>query len=243
MQGLSKSRRLKDIHKGATFLVAGCAPSLGDIDLYLPPEIVTIGPNRILNHPYFVPNYVMLCDRLPYSIDYKMGIYHQHVGDVTYLASTTLWDPGIKCRGFPVVPKPDFPFYPWRVGAMSTKINITTFEEPLCSFGTIAGPMIQAAVIMGAKKIGVVGVDLEAPKSGNCHFYKDGSGEERMISRGDISGDKISIVPRGCVNRLTELKALLSDNGVEITNLSPVKDSPFSWVCPAKDFDEWVANA
>jgi len=223
--------------------VAGCAPSLGDIDLYLPPEIITIGPNRILNHPYFVPNYVMLCDRLPYSIDYKMGIYHQHVGSVTYLASTTLWDPGIKCRGFPVVPKPDFPFYPWRVGAMSTKINLSTFEEMLCSFGTIAGPMIQAAIIMGAKKIGVVGVDLEAPKSGNCHFYKDGVGEERVISRGDLSDDKISIAPNGSAEKFSKLKHLTDSAGITITNLSPVTDSPFASIFPARNFEKWVENA
>ena len=239
MFDLSKSKELKGRHEGATFLVAGCAPSLADLDLYPPSEVVSIGPNRILNHPHFVPNYVMLCDRLPYSIDYKMGIYHEFASQVTYLASTTLWDPSIRCRGYPVVPEPDFPHYPWRVGVRSTPINLDSFEELLCSFATIAGPMIQAAVIMGAKRIGVVGVDLQAPIKGSMHFYKEGKGEELRGKAGAVDGLK-DISPKGCIDRFHDLKKLLAKRGVEIANLSPAKNTPFSSVFPTQDFEGWI---
>jgi hypothetical protein len=239
---LSKSKTLRNKHKGSKFLVCGNAPSLGDVDLLIPPGVVTIGANRILNHPYFVPDYLMLCDRLPYSIDLKKGLYHEYENDVTYLVSTTLYDPTIKCRGFPVVPKPDFRFFPWRVGTMGTDINITTMEEKLCSFGTIAGPMIQAAIIMGASEVGVVGVDLVAPITGTMHFYKEGKGEELRGKEGAIDGKK-DISPRGCLDRFSKLRCVASKAGVTITNLSPVKDSPFASVFPSHDFDEWISNA
>lgn len=226
-------------HKGASFLVAGSAPSLADMDLYLPDEVVTIGSNRILNHPYFKPDYVMLCDRQPYKIDYDAGVYHEHVDIVKYLVSTTLYDPKIDCRGFAVVPKPDFPFYPWRVGTMSAGINLTDFETRFCSFATIAGPMIQAAVIMGARRIGVVGVDLQVPKLGESHFYKDAKGE-RVIPE---KGSDTCIAKRGTMERFLDLKRMLVDRGIEIDNLSPVEDSPFASVFPSSSFDKWVRNA
>jgi len=240
MFDLSKSKELKGRHEGATFLVAGCAPSLADLELYPPSEVISIGPNRILNHPHFVPNYVMLCDRLPYSLDHQMGVYHQFVGDVTYLASTTIWDPKIKCRGMEVLPQPDFPYYPWRVGTTGSPINLDSLEVPLCSFGTIAGPMIQAAAIMGAKRIGVVGVDFIAPKVGPAHFYEEGKGEGQLDNRAPWGKDTISLAPVRFEDRFTELRRRLKGLGIEIVNLSPVKDTPFSSIFGNEDFEEWI---
>lgn len=234
---------LEGKHQGSTFLVVGCAPSLGDIELYAPEDVVSIGANRVLNHPYFMPNYVMLCDRRPYSIDLKMGIYHSFSDQTTFLASTTIWDKNIKCHGFPPMDEPNFQYHPWRVGTMRSEINLETFSKPLCSCATIVGPMIQAAAIMGASKIGIVGVDLETPQDGNNHFYEDGDGE-KLTYKNQPKDGKIDISPPGGLDRLRDLKNAIEKRGIEITNLSPVKDSPFSTVFPAYDFDDWIdANA
>lgn len=232
-------KALKDRHKGETALIVGGSPSVNEVDLSTLRDCVTIGCNRVLMHPTFRPDYIVLCDRLPYKLEYDRGVFGKWADQIQMLVSTTLFDPAIRCRGHEVLPEPDFPYLPWRVGVCSTPINVETFTRPLCSFATIPGPMLQMAVIMGVKRIGFIGVDLKTPgPQGSIHFYAEGKGEGRSGTGlpQNIDG---SIAPSGCLQRFGEARDMLKGR-VEILNLSPWEDTPFSEVFGNYPFNRFV---
>jgi len=228
-------------HRGEKMLLVGAAPSLNEVDLGAFKGLASIASNRILLHPTFVPTYLVLCDRTPYAAEFSSGRIHKYVENGgTVFASNTIWDPAIKSRGVGVLPEPEFNHYWWRVGAGSTPTNFYDFTKPICSFGTIIGPMIQMAVLMGASEIGVVGVDLMAPSTcGSMHFYKNELPKERASSQGS-RGSGASLASDRILELLRRLRYEADAEGAIIHNLSPVKDSPFADIFGNLDAEAFV---
>lgn len=219
-------------------VVVGNSSSLNVLDLS---KIAckTISCNRILRHPTFKPDYLLMSDREAYIQERDAGrllLYATEGGNL--LLSETIFDPNIigrradkdKTREYPAQPKPDFPYYAWRVGAWNVKPNAETFDELICSCANICGPMLQAAAILGAKEIGVVGVDLQWPSEGDSHFFGDGSevGAFRFVSVPTVKG------------LLRKVRGELETMGIYVWNLSPVRNTPFGKVFNYKTYEEFV---
>ncbi|KKK55278.1 hypothetical protein LCGC14_3076150 [marine sediment metagenome] len=148
-------------HPGETIVIVGCARHVKDMDLRPLERFTTIGCNRLLLHPYFRPNYLMVADRRPYHKEMEAGRYKQWSDRITMMFSTSMYDPIIKCHGAPIeTPPTDFKWLPWRVRGSSSAMNWSTLGESVNSFASIAGPMLQAAVIMGAKRVAMVGIGI-----------------------------------------------------------------------------------
>uniref|UniRef100_A0A6M3INL3 Uncharacterized protein n=1 Tax=viral metagenome TaxID=1070528 RepID=A0A6M3INL3_9ZZZZ len=233
--------KLHDRHVGGTIVLVGNAASLNDVDLSKIGSIPTIGCNRILRHPTFRPTYLMVADRRPYASEMTDGTYRRHARTTKMLFSTTIYDPKISCYDTPAEPLPTFPWYPWRVGVSSTPANWTTFRRPLCSFASITGPMLQAAVIMGATKIGIVGVDMQAPDSGDSiHFYKnEGAWEGYKTLPGVRPGG--SIIADKTLSLYKQAVAWLFSHGVVVANLNPRPNTVFSRAFGRTDFEEFCS--
>ncbi len=164
-------RDLDGKHKGETIVLVGSAPYLKDMDLHPLDGITTIGCNRNLLHPYFRPTYLMASDRRPYIKEMQAGRYKEWADRVKMMFSTSMYDPIVKCHGSPIqTPPTDFPWFPWRARGSSSAMNWTTLSDSLNSFANAAGPMMQAAVIMGAKRIMMMGLGL-VPAGSKGRFY------------------------------------------------------------------------
>ena len=222
-----------------TFVLVGNSYSLDSLDLSLLKDVDTIGCNRILRHSTFVPLFVMIADREAYCQERDSGRLEEYVvNDGDLLLSETIFDPKIQGRRADmsherqvgVQPEPEFDWWSWRVGSWNTDFNFETFNEVICSCANIVGPLIQAAVIMGAKRIGVVGVDMKWPKKGKSHFFGDG----REV------GAFPFVSLRMTMHMLARMKSLLEKRGVEIVNLSPVQGTPFAQVFGNHDYEEFV---
>jgi hypothetical protein len=225
------SAKLHGAHKGETIIVVGNAPSLAETDLSALDRFVTIGCNRILMHDTFRPTYLVCSDRRPYKEEIDSGRLEKHSDSVKMLFSTTIYDPAIQCHGAPPMEYPKFPWHPWRVGVSSSPFNWTTFDEPLCSFASISGPMIQAAVIMGATRIGIVGIDMQTPpsaKRGSTHFYKNEGLWEGYNK--DLKARKPGdpVVRDSSLKRYKEAFHELGTKGIDIYNVSPWDWTRFS---------------
>jgi len=235
-----KAQELRNTVKGK-MVVVGNSFSLKGMDLsqiHCP----TISCNRILKHETFVPTYLMMSDREAYIQERDQGrlsLYSEEGGNL--LLSTTIFDPSIKgkradkdkTREYPAQPEPTFPWYSWRVGAWHTKPNFDTFDDLLCSCANIFGPMLQAAVILGARDIGVVGVDMMWPSGGDSHFYGAGSkvGAFKFVSA------------RTSLRLFKNLRNELEIMGIKVHNLSPKTNSPFGKVFKHQDFEGFVGGA
>jgi len=245
MPSLGSAQSFKGKHEGEKIVLVGSAPSLNDIDLAsVAGKFTTIGSNRILLKEGFRPTYLVLCDRTPYEIERKSRRIHEYAasGGIV-LASSTIWDESIKSRGVGVCPEPDFDYYHWRVGVCSTPINFTDLNKPLCSFGTIIGPMIQMAAVFGAREIGVVGVDLMAPLTAkSIHFYSQEDSNEGRLATGVHREDSASIASPRTIEVLRQARDVSQEYGFEIFNLSPVTDSPFSDVFGNTSIEDFVGG-
>ena len=229
-------------HRGEKMLLVGAAPSLNEIDLGSFKGLASIASNRILLHPTFVPTYLVLCDRTPYAAEFSSGRLHKYVEDGgTVFASNTIWDPAIKSRGVGVLPEPEFNHYWWRCGVCSTPTNFSDFTKPMCSFGTVIGPMIQIAVLMGASEIGVVGVDLLAPlDKASLHFYTNELKNEGKLATGVHRESGTCLASQATLAALRRLRTEAESEGVAILNLSPVKDSPFADIFGNTDIEGFL---
>lgn len=212
---------------GGSVVLVGAAPSLAAVDLHAFDGIPTIAANRILLHEWFVPDYLVLCDRTPYIAERESGRLSKTALRTKILASETIWDRKIASRGAPVQEKPDFRYWKWRVGTCSTPSNYETMKRPLCSFGTIIGPMIQMAAIMGAWKIGVVGVDLVAPPQGSYHFYHNECPNEGANAV-NVFRSQTGIASPATIRKLREARDELDTLGISLFNLSPTRKCPFA---------------
>lgn len=227
-------------HRDGTVIIVGSAPSLRDVDMDAVSKLPTIGCNRILQHEKFKPTYLMVADRRPYMEEVGNHNYGRNAKDIKILLSTTIFDKKISCHGTNAQPLPGFTWYPWRVGVSSTPFNGTSFAIPLCSFASISGPMLQAACIMGAKRIGVVGVDMERPKKGPMHFYQEADWEG--ANSGAYKPGQ-QILPDKQLSQYRNAFEWLKGHGIEVVNLSPWKDTVFSKAFGTSDLHEFVSQS
>lgn len=223
-------------HKSVGIII-GDSPSLKGFPLWdLKSESsFTIRCNRGLLQKKFRPDYYMVADREPYTQMRDSGLLHEAIKSHTkVMLSRTIFDAGVRCLRFDgkdeikAQPLPNFSWYPWRVDCRAP-IQFDTFDKPLYSFSNIAGPMLQAAVILGAKVVGCVGIDLEWPKNGPSHFYGDGK------KYGAYEFRKSSFL----VSYFNKAKKLAEARGIKIFNLSPWRDTPFSTVFGNYPFDKF----
>ena len=154
------------------------------------------------------------------------------------MLSETIFDPEIKgrradkdkSREYPAQPRPRFDYYSWRVGMWNTRLNFDTFQDFLCSCANIFGPMLQAAVILGAREVGVVGVDMVWPDKGQSHFYGDGK--------------KVGAFPFVSLLQILALFKKMRDTletmGIKVWNLSPHKNSPFGRVFNHQNYETFT---
>jgi hypothetical protein len=180
----------------------------------------------------------MIADREPYIQERDAGRLKEYEG--TLMLSETIFDPEIKgkradkddSRQYPAQNEPDFAWHSWRVGAWHTKNNWETFGDLLGSGMNIFLPMLQAAVIMGAKKIGVVGVDMAWPKDGDSHCW--GAGQSAGAYPPASLKNTLAIFRRS--------RKQLSDKGIEVHNLSPIRPSPFGRIFGYTSYQEFVSG-
>lgn len=224
----------------STFLIVGTAPSLNKFDLSeLQDEdkLTTLSCNCILRMG-FSPDHLVIADRRPYIPELESGRLEEYAQHGDLLLSNTIWDPKIRCGNTPVQEKPDLRFVEWRVGTASSPFNWTSFDTPLCSFATAAGQMLQAAVILGATRIGIIGIDMIAPKEGTMHCYEDGGSRKGAT----IQADGKTMCPEVSYDLFAEAKGQLEDRGVEITNLSPTQGTPFGKVFGYGNYKDFMGS-
>lgn len=218
-------------HHGESCVLMGNAPSMLKLPLgYLAirqseKAITTIGCNRILG--LYVPDYYLVCDRRPFA-EYRWLITRS---PCTLLLSDTLFDSGVvsSCEAQPPLAR-CVDYYGWRpttVGELDKRVDPgramrgdlevveTNPEKPLHSGANIAYCMLQWAIILGFKRIGLIGIDLHE---------KFERGKPSHVGGGDAS--------KGCRpaprKTLTFFAAALAwaercKTGISIVNLSPVK--------------------
>lgn len=214
-------------HPDEPIILVGNSYSLEGMDLAPLDSHTTIGCNRILRHETIAPTYLMIADREAYCQERDSGRLEEYVkSGGRLLLSETIFDPKIlgrradmdHSRQLPAQPEPEFDWHSWRVGSWHTKLHYDTLVEQLCSCANIVGPMIQAAAIMGAKKIAIIGVDLKWPKEGKSHFFGHGKevGAFEFVSKSTT------------MHLLRKAKGDLWARGVEVVGCSPVKNTPFA---------------
>jgi len=212
-------RSLTAAHYERPLIIMGNSHSLNLLPLgkLRKSSIVTMGCNRILES--YTPDYLVECDR---------SAYMDQIDRITTfrgkrLFCTALFDPNRRIRQLPAQELPPFDWYGWREVPTPKKrrlqamlpaqvVNATSFERPFISAVSIAFPMIQFALIMGANPIGLVGIDLAWPKTGPTHSFGDGR------KRG------CEPFPKRTYRCFEKLHAWLhSDPDQRIVNLSPVR--------------------
>jgi hypothetical protein len=215
-------------HQGEHIVIVGNAPSLNRVDLSQLDNTTTIGCNRILQHKTFRPTYLMVSDRRPFYHEQSLHNYNRNAKTVNIMLSTTIFDPTIKCYDTKPSALPGYEWYPWKCGVSSTEFNWTDFAKPLCSFASITGPMLQAAIIMGASKVGIVGVDMQAPKANaSMHFYENEGPWEGYKGLPEAKPSS-SIVKPTTLAQYKQAFEALGDMGIEVLNLSPDQNTVFS---------------
>jgi hypothetical protein len=181
----------------------------------------------------------MISDREPFVQERDSGRLEEYgANDGILLLSETIFGPAIegrradkdKSRQLPAQPELDYEWWSWRVGAWHTHCNWKTFGELFASGMNIFIPMLQAAVIMGAKKIGVVGVDMQWPKKGPSHHFGDG----KAVGASPFPGLKMIL------HLFKRAKKQLDKMGVKVYNLSPVKNTPFASVFGRTEIEEFL---
>jgi len=217
-------------HKGRDIVIVGCAKYINDLDLHRLDGLVTIGCNRILRHPYFRPRYLMVADRRPYIAEMKEGRYEQYADEVTMLFSTSMYDPKIKCHGTPVQSIPSFKWLPWRACGSSSALNWKTLSESLNSFANAGGPLLQAAVIMGARRVGMVGLGIIPPGNRGKQFKKDDPWRKYHGS------------PPNTTRCFKRAKEDLGKMRIEVCNLS-LENALLEQIFPRYPFEQFVEEA
>jgi hypothetical protein len=81
--------------------------------------------------------------------------------------------------------------------------------------------MLQSAMILGAKRIACIGIEFKWTNPATSHFFGCGSNVGAYAQDGAVEL---------ILGALRQIKRAAKDAGIEIINLSPVTDSPFSSV-------------
>lgn len=202
----------------------------------------------------YPPTYLMVGDREPYCQERNAGRLKAYVdGGGKIIGSHSLFDPTVLLRGpysnimRRAQPLPDFPVYIYKIGTSSERLGTRfgfaggralyaleydSFERSLDSCLNISGSMIQAAAIMGAKRIGAVGIELRWPKVGPSHAFGDGK------ASGAYSQGKATVeYTKACFEGA---KKEFKKRGIEFLNLSPVKKCPFAEVFGNYSYEKFV---
>uniref|UniRef100_A0A6M3K7K9 Putative methyltransferase n=1 Tax=viral metagenome TaxID=1070528 RepID=A0A6M3K7K9_9ZZZZ len=235
-------------------LVAGNSPTVELVPDKLWQHVPVVGCNRALRYRLW-PSWLFIADREPYCQERDSGRLLQASRDVNICISDSVFAPDVLLRGPKALkerwaqPVPDeMPIYLYRIGPRRKKwtyrdvlarpgvlpINTYSFEAPVASCLNVVGSMLQAAMILGASKIGVIGVELKWPQTGKSHFFGDGKKVGAYPQDGSIE-----II----VAALRRLKSVAEHAGVEIVNLSPVRNTPFSTVFKHRPIEKWGAHA
>ncbi len=229
--------------KGRTVVVAGNSPTLNDAPWSELNKYPVIGCNRGLRKKGVNYSHLVIADRHPYCQERDSGRLEAFVNaGGTFLGSDSLFLPDVLLRGPKedpqrlAQPTPDFHMYVYHIGTGGEKnaqakrvgrrpaptMNFTTFNKGLESCLNICGSMMQAAVIMGAKRIIFTGIELKWQDEATSHFF--GSG--RRAGAYPQNEDTMKYI----VYCLNEAKKHFEKIGIEWMNLSPVKDCPFASV-------------
>lgn len=180
---ITSSALLRNRHKDTPMVCIGNSWSLNLLDMEKVTRFKTIGCNRILR--LLQPDYYIVVDRAPYVQDARLIREFKGVR----VLSSTIYDEKVVCHRVPLQPVPDFDFYDFRAactrapigngirGLGGTRFPIVQLDwsRPVASWGNIAGPMFQLAVMMGANPIGICGVDLIWKSKDKSHFFGNGS--------------------------------------------------------------------
>jgi hypothetical protein len=230
------------IHKGKTVVIMGNADHMCDMDLSVLERFPVISCNRILR-PWkrgkaLVPNYIMMGDREPFCQERDSGRLGDFVGHGGhFIGSDSLFDPTVRLRGpykMPcrrAQPPPKFPVHIYQIGTAGTRqplydhgvrffpMAFKSFKERLESCQNVSGSLIQAAAIMGAKRILSIGIDFQWPRRGETHVYSGKHGQHSQVKSVPYS--------MACFKWA---KAEFKKRKIQLLNLSPVKDSPYAEV-------------
>ena len=221
---------LKNCHKNQTILVLGNAHSLCNVPLRWLDDYITIGCNRILR--LYTPSYYIVSDRNPYEEDLE----YIKKGTFGKLLSTTIFNTSFKTRNQPNVAElPAFDWYPWTPTLHSEKNpeNVPSKDivlDPTTKFYTyknIAPPMIQFAASMGAKTIGLLGIDMKWPSHKKSHFWGEGAASGSYMFNGKLVSSWIG-----------RLAKEFAKKGIEVINLSSYR-GPLDHHIPHMPFSQF----
>ena len=96
--------------------------------------------------------------------------------------------------------------------------------------------MLQAAVILGATKIGIIGIDLVAPKEGTMHCYEDGGSRKGAT----IQKDGKTMAPEVTYKVFHNASRELKSRNIEVSNLSPTKGTAFAKVFGHRSYADFM---
>ncbi len=156
-----------------TIVIVGCAKYLTRLPLELLNDMDTIACNRILLQDNFRPKRLVVADRRPYIPELKAGrLQWASTNGIEVFLSSTLWDAKISCADTPVQRRPKFKFTEFRVTGSKGPMNWKTLKKPINSFANTGLSLLQLAVILGAKRIGMTGVGIvPAVEQQEGHLY------------------------------------------------------------------------
>jgi hypothetical protein len=212
-----------------SIIIIGCAGYLKHIDLHRFDHLETIGCNRILLHPTFRPDHLVIADRRPYIAELKSQRLKKWSGKLDLLLSTSLWNKKISCANTPVQRKPKMRHRQFRLHGTRGKMNWESIDKSFCSFGNTGGLLLQMAVVMGATHIGMTGVGIVRKETAG-HFYKevDHWGQHP-------SGKRVE----DCFHRA---KNELKKRGVVVRNLS-LENEALEEIFPRYSIDKFLEEA
>ncbi|TET36705.1 MAG: hypothetical protein E3J72_08080 [Planctomycetota bacterium] len=158
---------IADRHKGETIFILGCGPSIANADLSLLDRRISIGVNAIL-HAYD-PTYLIWLDNATVK---TCGEMLERSFAVKFCAD----------RVRTVIPATRFRRY---VPKNGEPILSESFDKGLYWSRTSVFPAINLAVLFGAKRIVLLGVDLLDAS----HFYGRSGAGKQFLNRGRILED------------------------------------------------------
>jgi hypothetical protein len=258
-QSIAEAKKASDFDKflppGKTVILLGNSPTMTLLKKPVLDKYVTIGCNRALRHKDFWPDFLVIGDREPYCQERDSGRLARGAKSGTkILLCESIFNPEEIMRGPYENPyrraqaMPDFPVYLYTIGPKNKKwnwfdiaagrhplpVNTSTFEAPVVSCQNVVGSMLQAAAIMGATRIAVIGIELKWDSEEESHFF----GAGKPVGAYPQDSANAVIVPA-----LKVVKSAFKKAGIEVINLSPKKANPFSRVFGNYDLQKFVAES
>jgi hypothetical protein len=196
---------------GQAVVVLGNSPALAAVDLAPLKLVQTIGVNRIGR--IFTPNVLLFTD--PPILQDEEAFYKAFQGPIlTWHNFRPSWiHSAPNARFFNLGPTTAAERWIWPANK----------KDALIREGTTTAYALQIAVLMGAKAVGMLGVDFSAPthaqKKENTHFYGDG----RPIRSSGGGG-----FTTGHAAFYSKVPSWAASNRVPVFNLSPFSDTPIN---------------